>query len=132
MSPTPDPRLERAVTLVLRIGVLLSSACIVAGTVVSLLSRANRRADAAGLSALRRGAVHPSALAHYATVGAVLHGLGHGTGPALVMVGVLLLVATPVVRVAASLAIFALQRERRFVFITALVLAVLVGSFALG
>ena len=132
MSPTPDPRLERAVTLVLRVGVVLSSTFILAGMVVSLLSRSTRQADAAALPALRRGTLHPAALAHYDSVSGVLHGFGHGTGPALVMVGVLLLVATPVVRVAASLAIFAFLRDRRFVVITALVLAVLVGSFALG
>ena len=48
------------------------------------------------------------------------------------MVGVLLLVATPVLRVTVSVVGFALERDRRFVIITALVLAVLLGSFAIG
>lgn len=132
MTATPDPRLERAVTLVLRIGVALSSSCIVAGTVVSLVAPGTRRADAAALPALRRGASHPPGLPRYDTIGAVLHGFGHRLGPSLVMLGVLLLVATPVVRVATSSVIFAVQRDRRFVIVTALVLAVLLGSFALG
>jgi uncharacterized membrane protein len=48
------------------------------------------------------------------------------------MLGLLLLIATPVLRVAASTIGFALDHDTRFVAITLVVLAVLVGSFAVG
>jgi len=48
------------------------------------------------------------------------------------MLGVLLLIATPVLRVAVSVIGFAIGHDRRFVVITLAVLAVLIGSFAVG
>jgi uncharacterized membrane protein len=48
------------------------------------------------------------------------------------MLGLLLLIATPVLRVAVSAIGFALEHDKRFVVITLVVLAVLVGSFAVG
>lgn len=129
----PESRmLERAVSVVLRVGIVLSSAAIAAGTVVTLASSSTRRAAARSLPGLRHGTLHPSGLEPYKTVSGVLHGLSHSPGPALVMVGVLLLVATPVMRVAASVLIFAIERDRRYVVITALVLAVLLASFTIG
>ncbi|MDR2462167.1 MAG: DUF1634 domain-containing protein [Verrucomicrobiales bacterium] len=46
--------------------------------------------------------------------------------------GLALLIATPVLRVAASLVLFWLERDRIYMLITAVVLAVLAGSFILG
>jgi uncharacterized membrane protein len=42
------------------------------------------------------------------------------------------LVATPVARVALSIAVFARQRDRTYVVITSIVLGLLLLSFALG
>jgi uncharacterized membrane protein len=66
------------------------------------------------------------------TVAAVVKGVEQGHGPALVMLGLLLLIATPVLRVTVSVIGFARERDRRFVLITLVVLAVLIGSFAVG
>lgn len=61
-----------------------------------------------------------------------------GTGltrldPAAIMVlGLLLLLATPVLRVAVSIVAFGLERDWRYVGITALVLFILVMSFLFG
>ena len=51
---------------------------------------------------------------------------------AFIALGLLLLIATPVVRVAASIFAFALEHDRRYVAITLVVLTVLVVSFLLG
>ena len=53
---------------------------------------------------------------------------GDPRAPKLIWGGLLVLVATPVARVAFSLAAFALQRDRAYVVITSIVLAVLVYS----
>ncbi len=47
---------------------------------------------------------------------------------AIIALGLLLLIATPILRVAVSIVAFALERDRRFVVITALVLAILLLS----
>jgi uncharacterized membrane protein len=59
----------------------------------------------------------------------VARGAAAGRPFALIAVGLLLLIATPVVRVALSVAFFAAQRDWRYVAITLFVLAVLAGSF---
>lgn len=52
------------------------------------------------------------------------------SGRGLIQLGVLLLIATPVARVAFSVVAFALQRDRTYVVITLLVLAVLLAGLA--
>ncbi len=51
---------------------------------------------------------------------------------AIIVIGLLVLIATPVVRVAVSVVAFALERDRLYVVITLFVLAILVCSFLLG
>jgi uncharacterized membrane protein len=50
----------------------------------------------------------------------------------VVTLGLLLLVATPVLRVAVSMVAFALQHDRTYTVISALVLLVLLMAFLLG
>ncbi len=60
------------------------------------------------------------------------HGIVHlalsGDCAGIIQFGLLLLIATPVFRVALALAGFALERDRTYVIVTAIVLAVLVAS----
>ena len=62
------------------------------------------------------------------TFGQVWAGLLVLRPQAVIVLGLLLLIATPVVRVAASIVAFALERDRRFVVITLAVLAILLFS----
>jgi uncharacterized membrane protein len=50
----------------------------------------------------------------------------------IIQAGILLLIATPIARVAFSLMGFALERDRKYVAITAIVLAVLLYSLTSG
>jgi uncharacterized membrane protein len=50
----------------------------------------------------------------------------------VVTAGLLLLILTPILRVAVSIVAFIIEKDRIFVFITATVLAVLLLSFLLG
>ncbi|MDR1305487.1 MAG: DUF1634 domain-containing protein [Verrucomicrobiales bacterium] len=50
----------------------------------------------------------------------------------LVTAGLVLLIATPVLRVAASLALFAVERDKIYTLVTAAVLLLLALSFILG
>ena len=62
----------------------------------------------------------------------VLLVLGMAFAEALIMPGLLLLICTPVLRVAASIVIFAVEREQDYVWITVAVLTLVLLSFALG
>jgi uncharacterized membrane protein len=62
----------------------------------------------------------------------VIDSLEHGHGQGIAMLGLLLLIATPVARVAVSIILFARQRDYTFVLITSTVLLLLILSFALG
>jgi uncharacterized membrane protein len=56
----------------------------------------------------------------------------HGRGRGIIQLGLLLLIATPVARVAFSVVGFALERDRIYVGVTLIVLAVLMYSLLTG
>ncbi len=62
----------------------------------------------------------------------IVSGAMHGRARSIIQLGILLLIATPVARVAYSLAGFALERDRAFVLVSAIVLAILVYSLVNG
>jgi len=103
----------------LRGGVLLSAGVIVVGVVLYFVRA----------FATPHGVVDPP---NPRSLTAVFSGLMRGDPVAVVSLGLLLLVATPVVNVLVSMVSFALQRDRRYVIIASLVLLILLISFALG
>jgi uncharacterized membrane protein len=64
------------------------------------------------------------------SVTGVLHGIAQGHSAALIQFGLLLLIATPVARVVLCVVAFAAERDRTYVGITLIVLAVLVASLS--
>ena len=52
----------------------------------------------------------------------------HGDGRAIIEIGLLLLIATPVMRVAFSMVAFALEKDRLYVVLTLIVLVILLLS----
>lgn len=103
---------------ILQGGVMLSSAVICVGIVLWLI-RAGQHTNGQVL-------VFPH------TLGEVGSGLLQFRSQAIIALGLLLLLATPVVRVAASIIAFAFEHDRRYVLITTVVLLVLMLSFFLG
>ena len=55
-----------------------------------------------------------------------------GRGRGIIQLGLLLLIATPIVRVAFSLVAFSLERDRTYVVVTLIVLAILLYGLAGG
>lgn len=118
---------EDTISSVLRIGVSTSLVLITAGTALSFLSRGGYgwdRADTGRLSG--PGGAFPRSLSWLA------QGVIHLDGQAVIVLGLALLIATPVIRVAVSTAAFHRQRDRAFVAITLAVLGLLALSLALG
>ena len=66
------------------------------------------------------------------SLGAVLSGVIVLKPYAIIALGLLVLIAIPVVRVAVSVVAFALERDWQYVVITAFVLGMLLLSFAIG
>jgi len=108
---------ELVISHVLRGGVLLSAAIIVAGVVLFYIRY------------LRTGGrdMHYQSFPH--TLSALGVQLAQGRSAAVIMLGLLILLATPVLRVAVSIIAFALERDWIFTAITMFVLAVLLISF---
>ncbi len=81
----------------------------------------------------RPGGLTPQRLQNFPhSLGAVRVGLIGLHPQAFITLGLLLLIATPVMRVAVSVVAFALEHDRLYVVITLLVLAILIASFVLG
>jgi uncharacterized membrane protein len=132
-EPGPQPALQPATTVelmisrLLRAGVSLSFCIIVAGTLISFGHHPDYFSSHQALSTLA------SPTANFPrTTSEVLQGLFHVQGRAIVIAGLFLLIATPVMRVAVSIVAFAIDRDWMFVAITTLVLALLILSFFLG
>ncbi len=115
--------LEQRLGTLLRVGVILSAAVTLAGGVMYLLSHAH---DAAS------HAVFHGVSAELRTVAGVITGVLAGNSAAIIQLGVLLLIATPIARVAMSLLGFARERDWVYVAVSLLVLVLLGYSLVHG
>lgn len=121
-SPWTDHEIEQVIGRLLQVGVLAASALVLVGGALLLLRHG---AEPTALS------VFHGAASHLRSVGGAFRGLLDGNPRAIVQFGIVLLIATPVARVALTLAAFAVQRDRLYVALTALVLALLLfGLFS--
>lgn len=120
-------RTEVMISYLLRSGVVASLLIVAAGTILSFVHHPDYLRSPAAYVRLTSPPASP-----FRNLAGIVDGLRHARGQAVVTVGLLVLVATPVLRVAASIGLFALQRDRAFVAVTSLVLALLVTSFVLG
>jgi uncharacterized membrane protein len=126
-GPQPPTTVELMISRLLRAGVSLSFCVIALGTVISFGHHPDYFSSHQALSTLASPkATFPR------TTSEVLQGILHLQGKAIVIAGLFLLIATPVMRVAVSIVAFAIDRDWMFVAITTLVLALLVLSFFLG
>jgi len=118
-----DHRVELAVSRVLRIGLAIAAALVAAGGALHLVR-------------------HGTEVPHYrvfngepddlTSVAAIARDALSGSGRGVIQLGVLVLLATPVARVAFSAVAFALQRDHLYEVITLVVLAVLAYSLLGG
>ena len=120
-------RVELLISNLLRIGVTVSLVLMVIGTIISFTRHPEYLSSAEELQRLTQpGADFPHTVPE---VGAGVHDL---RGRAIATLGLLLLIATPVLRVAVSIFAFIYQGDRVFTLITAAVLCLLLLSFVLG
>lgn len=113
-------QVEYVVSQVLRYGVLLSFLIILLGSVMLFVE--GGRDVAVRLT----GPPHPHNPAE------VINGVLHLQPKAIIDLGLMLLIATPVIRVAVSVLAFLAEEDYVYTLITLFVLAVLLASFFLG
>jgi uncharacterized membrane protein len=123
-----EPRwVDRMISWVLRSGVTISVVVVLAGMIITFAHHPEYFRSRPALGELTNpGTSYPS------TMRAVIEGVREVRGQAIVTLGLLLLIATPVVRVAVSIAVFVIERDRLYVVITTVVLGLLLLSFVLG
>lgn len=127
-EPTPnhahgnfdDHRMEVIMGRLLQVGVLLASFVMIGGGLLYM------RAHSGETPNYRVFSSEPQRLRHFS---GVFEGIKTGDPAALIQLAVLLLIATPVARVVFALIAFLIERDKLFVVISAIVLAVLLYGF---
>lgn len=99
--PSPDVAIQDVSSWVLRIGVVSSVAIMLIGTVVSFLRHSVSIQDMEGAR-------------FKSDFGVIWHGVLAGSGRSIIEVGILLLVLTPIMRVAASMFLFLFEEHDWF------------------
>jgi uncharacterized membrane protein len=118
-----DQRVETLVGIMLRTGVLLAAAIVLMGGVLYLEQQHNApRPDYQHFHG------EPPA---YTTVSGVLRGIRHFDPRAIIMLGLLVLIATPVARVGMCIVGFFFERDRMYVAVSTIVLLILLYSLFL-
>lgn len=117
-----DKRLKTIIGHTLRIGVTLAAVLVLAGGVYYLIENAFTPAD--------YHTFHPAAQTSLGLAGIVKNALALNS-LGIIQLGLLVLIATPIVRVILSVVAFLLERDFLYVVVTTMVLAVLLYSFLL-
>lgn len=124
MARLDDRKVEIFIGRVLRVGMLISVAVTFLGLAIYLWHFHSTRPDYRTFNLASTKLFDLSAL---------LPNAFHANPIALIELGILLLIATPVARVAFLVGAFALERDRMYVAVSGLVLAILLYSlFFLG
>jgi uncharacterized membrane protein len=118
-----DHGVEQVVGRLLQIGVALSALVVIIGGAIVL---AHHGADIPSYSTFRG---EPES---FRTLSGIFHGMLQGSGPEIVQFGLLLLISTPILRVAFTLVAFILQRDRLYMLVTSIVLVLLLYGLISG
>lgn len=114
-----DDEVEARVGALLQAGVLVASALVALGGIVFLLKYGHTAPHHETFSG------EPSDLR---SIGGIVNAAARLRGRGLIQLGILVLLATPVARVAFSLYTFVRQRDGTYIVITGFVLVLLLGS----
>jgi uncharacterized membrane protein len=109
-------QIEQFIGRLLQVGVVVATAIVLIGGVMLLTQQGLTRPDYR---------VFLGTDATLKSVGSILHGLLTGDARSIVQLGIVVLIATPVLRVGFMLGAFAAQRDRLYVVLSSVVLALL-------
>jgi uncharacterized membrane protein len=121
--------MELYISYVLRIGVMVAATIILIGTIFFLAGIGPAAGNPKHLDDVLGNGGHSIPV----NPSGILHGVATGNATAIIQLGVLALILTPMTRVAMTAALFFAQRDRIFVTITSVVFLVLVlGLIGVG
>ena len=115
--------MESIVSIVLQTGVIISSVMILIGLLLFFGGDLNH------------GSYHKLIAPNYSfphSLSAIKTAIQSGNGLGFIALGVLLLILTPMLRVAVSILLFKRQKDLPMTLVTAFVLLVLISSFVVG
>ena len=118
-----DHDVEQMIGRLLQVGVMLAAAVVIVGGAMFLVEHGQ------GPVGYHQFSTSPSPLW---TLGGIVRGVAALDSASIVQFGLVLLIATPVMRVALTLVAFALQRDRLYIALTAVVLALLLYGLIWG
>jgi uncharacterized membrane protein len=118
-SRVTDKSIERGISVLLRTGVALSGLIVLAGGIYYLAAHAGDATD--------YGVFKGQPVEHRA-IGQIIAGAFALRAQSVIQLGILALIATPILRVAFSLVGFAIERDGKYVAISSVVLALLLCS----
>lgn len=121
-----DQRVESWVGLMLRTGVMLAAAVVLAGGILYLVQ--NERQAGGARSDYTHFHGEPAQLM---TLSGILHGVAALDARSVIMLGLLILIATPVARVGMCIVGFLFERDRLYVTVSSVVLLILLYSLIL-
>lgn len=131
MENTKLLKAELIISQFLRIGVMVSAAFLLVGLVWSWFAPHSVGFSAAELDLLMHGQMLPqTGIAESAS--ALFAALLHFDPSAIIELGLVLLIALPIGRVALTVIVFLLERDYLYFFLTCVVLGVLVLGLILG
>jgi uncharacterized membrane protein len=116
MRELEDAKMETIMGRLLQVGVLLAAGVVIGGGASYLQDHAGERSNYRVFTATPIQLRHPAGL---------LHGLARGDSAAIIELGILLLVATPICRVIFAVIAFTVERDKLYVAVSLTVLAVL-------
>ncbi len=119
MRRRKDKQIELLIGQVLRAGMLISCFVTLAGLILYLLHHPFATPNYRIFHPINKNLLHP---------GDLLPEAFRGDSEAIIQFGILLLIATPVARVAFLVGAFALERDRIYVAVSSVVLAILLYS----
>jgi len=114
-----DARMEVVMGRLLQTGVLLAAAVVLAGGLMYVAAHAGESTN------YRTFVAQPAGLRRLLPM---LRAVGRGDASAVIELGILLLVATPICRVIFAVIGFALERDRLYVVVSLTVLAILLAG----
>ena len=121
MAAWTDQRLEVVISVLLRTGVIIAAAVVLIGGAFFLARHGHEQPQYH---------VFHAAAPEFRSISGVVGAAGFSNSQAVIQLGLLLLILTPIARVAFSLGGFALERDGTYVVLTSIVLAILIYSLA--
>jgi uncharacterized membrane protein len=127
-----DQRLEVAIAMLLRIGVIAAAVLVAVGGIIALRHPESTLPSYRIFHAPGEAASRATASTAIYSIAAIFYHLRDGSGASVIALGLLVLIATPIARVIFAVIGFARERDMLYTVVSFIVLAILVFSLVHG